>query len=137
MAKVLFLLCTYLAIVGLVYSCRCIMVTPEQHVCERNPDFVGVIQLLDDGQVEGNRKIFKIKICDVFKGSWNFDTLSTSESSASCGVDGSKNAKMIITATVQESKTLSVNSCSSLWTPFTTELSQKLEDKVKACHNSS
>lgn len=136
MIKLLVNLCVLLALVSSTYTCKCVTYEPDvmnnKKLCEWNPDFVGIIELTDDGQIEGNNKVHQIRLIEAWKGPTTISKVSTASSSATCGLYGRKNQRLLISSKIRDGS-LRVISCSSIWLPADSPVIPTLRNILANC----
>lgn len=106
----------FLPFITYTFACSCISSTDEGKLCNFGPEFVGIVEFLDDGVIseESYQKIASINVLKVWKGPETVDKLITASQSAACGVWYEKGQKQLVSGRVIDDQSVGVNSCSNV-----------------------
>lgn len=128
-----------MAFISVSYACTCIPFESdddelEQTLCEFNPDFVGIVKLINDGTVRRYERKFEVITCETLIGDPT-NEIVTAQDSAACGVYGESGDKLLVSAKFNENGDLSANLCRSLWSPIDSDdqLLTQVRNKLQTC----
>ena len=119
-----------LPLITYTHACSCASGTDEAKLCDYKPQFVGVVQFLDDGVISEDSitKTVQIKVLKLWKGPESVTKIITASQSAACGIWLQAGQKQLVSGSVIDDQSVRANLCSNVGLV----VESACEDKVKS-----